>query len=301
MFAENAIYSIDGMRIITRIPRDLLEDLLDMDELKGECVKLCVRYASKPAHSAGYESTLCITAPTKRLFELLSFYDLGNYKISYIEVAKDTLRLSMDEARFESYRLKKSMLKKYTLTPFTFDARDRLHTIRLKLETGMFSDMTNYLGGKFMKYVVYARISKITSEPCIHSEWRIRGAYNIKKITGISKIEDFINFDLKKFYEEITSKYIYHAEINHGRLGKFLKGYDGRRKDYTKRQLIGIGVAAATFIAANKITSTAELVNTIKKLKDEINSFSGRRNEFQKRILSISSNRMFVDAVSIEC
>lgn len=300
MLGENDIVSVDSIRIITEIPHYLLEEFLDIDGLKGECVNILVRNASKPAFRAGYKSTLCITAPSKRFFELLAFYDLGDYKISYLEVAKDVMRSSMDEAKFESYRLKKTMMKKYALNPFSYDVRDRLHKIRLMLEKGMFSDLTNYLGGKFMKYVVYARISKIKSEPCIHSEWRIRGAYNIKKITGISTVEDCINFDLIGFYEEITSKYIYHAEINQNRFGKFLKGFDGRGKKYTKRQLIGIGIAASTFISVYKVTSTAELVGTIKKLKEEIKSQAGRRNAFQKMILSINSNCMFLDVISIE-
>lgn len=300
MVAGTSIYYIDYLRIITKIPRYLLEDLLDVEELQQACGEINIWNASKVASRAGYESTICIYVPTKRFFELLSYYDIGDYKISYLEIAKDEMRSSTDEARFESYRLKNTMLKRYTQNPFTYDGRDSLSAVRKNFEKGLYSDLTNYLGGKLMKYVVYARISKVTNDACIHSEWRLRGAGSVKKVTGISTLEEFINFDLEQFYERQTIKYIYHAKINHYRLGIFLRGYDGRRKKFTRRQSISIGITAATFIAVYKITSAAELVNGIKALKKEFMKYPSRKNGFKARMLSINSNCMFTDAISIE-
>lgn len=148
--------------------------------------------------------------------------------------------------------------------------------------------------------VMYARISKLVDVPCLHSEWRISGAGNIKRLTGISTIEDCIDFDKKQFYERITSRYIFHAEINQDRLGKFLNGDDGRKKNLCDERLLAIRVSASIFMGFYGISSTAHLVDTIKKRKKEIESHCGRRNMLQKRILALKSNRMFIDPISIE-
>jgi len=297
MSALRVLYSIDFMRILTRIPRDLLEDFLDIDELKGECVNIFVRYSSKVARRAGYKSSICVTAPAKRFFELLAFYDLGDYIISYLEAAKDELKSSMDEARFESYGLKWIMMKKYTLKPFTYDARNGAKKVNIDMDKGLYSDMTNYLGGKALKHVTYARISKLIDKPCIHMEWRIRGAGKIKKRTGISTIEDCIGFDAGQFYEETTAKYLYHAEINQDLLGKLLNGFDGRRQSFNDESLLGIRVAASIFMGFYSISSTAQLIDTLKKKQVTIKAKSGQRNKVQKRILALKSFRSLIESL----
>jgi len=292
---ENSLYSFDYLRIITKMHLNDLKKLIDIEELQKECRIIKIRQASEAATKYGYHSLIIVTVPSKRFFELLSLYNLANYKFSYVELAKDVIENTMDDARLESYRIKKTMVKKYTLDPHTIDTRNSLHTVRLRLEEGLFSDLTSYYGGEVLKFVVYARLSKLNNTPCIHSEWRIRGAGNIKKKINIATLKDCISFDLKQFYEKLTCQYIHHSEINRVKFGKFILGYDGRRNIYTKRQRMRIELAAITFLSIYDISSTADFVHNIRELQKVIKSQPGRKNLFQKKILSIKSHCMFCD------
>lgn len=298
MNTHKGIYSFDKIEILIRIPNNILLSYLDIDALQKKCRKLVIIPTKNRAKSMGYLSKLIVTVPSNGFFRLLATYDLNACRITYIEIAKDMVRASIHEAKVDSYRLITSLRKKYTSSQFIYNDRDSCKSTKVAFENGMFSDMTGYFGTLLFRFVIYARFSKINNVPCIHSEWRIRGAYQIYDRTGIETIKDFITFDLQKYFEDNVDKYIVFEEINLEKLGMWVLGWK-RMKNPTKRQVISIGCAAMVFLNANCISTSAQLADWFKKNKNRIESKRGRRSLWDKHILSVQSNSRFSDTYSL--
>jgi hypothetical protein len=295
---EKVIYSIDKMDILTNIPYKLLINFLVKDELKQECKDFNILLASKGAKFRGYKSKISFTVPSNRFFKLLAMYDLCKYIISNVEIAKDEPKMSEDEAKFQSYKLMKFWRKRRTTKQHICDYSDSCHPTDKAYEQGKFSEKTIYFGSKSLEFVSYARFSKVNGQPCIHGEFSISDAANIKTRTGIQTIEDCIECDLKQIYEKIFEEYITTEEINMERLGKWLRGWE-RKRVFTKSQMICIGIAATTFLSVYGISTAAQLAGWFKKEKYRIKSMPGRKTTWDMKILKIQSNNKFSDAIII--
>jgi len=283
---------------MTKTPRYKLIGSLDMEMLEGECTSLNIIYVSEEAEAYGWKSKICFSAPSNLFLEILNSYDLGRYVIVYLEVAKDVIKNTKNEATLESYRLIKSIKKKNTTAQSIADFRDSTDPTKLQSEKGLFSDMTGYLGSESLQMVLYARDSKITGEPCIHSEWCIRGARNIKRIADIYTVNDMIKLDVNATYEWLSRRYITVEEVNIEKLGKFIKSWERRRK-FTRRQNISIGIAATTFLSIYSITSASQLANFFKIEKTRLKSKRGPKTEWEDKMLSVRSNGHFSDPIII--
>ncbi|MBI3605310.1 MAG: hypothetical protein HY202_04710 [Nitrospirae bacterium] len=188
-----------------------------------------MNYASGIARKYRFDSKIEILAvKDKELFRILSQYeqDLLGYKISYLEIAGDTSCSGKDESIVASELLMKSAVKTYTSTGTLFDvarqSKKRISLLRGKVDKEIFSGRTLYLGGKHFKFVIYPRQSKLTGSPSDHREFRIVGSSNIRLKTKISRIEDFLTFDVEKWFREREQKYIKLKRINHKKHGEFL-------------------------------------------------------------------------------
>lgn len=311
MKTDGAIYSIDKIDISTSIDHHSIDNYLPMAQLKNECRELIVIGIERDSEHQRYYSKLIATAPTKRFFQMLNNNYLCGYAISYIEIAKDIPRESESEAMIDSYKSLNFIMKKSTLKCSIRDYRDSCESTKSANEKGMFSQQTGYWGKDNFQFVLYARYSKITGEPCIHSEWSIRGSGNIKKKAGIRSVKDLCELDLEQRYEQITAEYITTEAINRDKLGKWMNGWS-RKKILSRLDQMKVDLAAATLLSSicfrsprhainhkNRNCTAAELAEWFKEEKERIRSEEVELTEWDKKILSVQSNSYFSQAVTL--
>jgi hypothetical protein len=301
--AMNPVYSIDKIEIHTYLDLKDLSGLWLIEKLRKECREIIPLPAGGNARLWGYRSKVSITVPTKKCFEILMWSGLEEYKITYVELAKDVFYKTEEEAMSESYRLMRLLRKKYTTKTEILDYSDSYNSTKSAYGNGLFSDKTLYLGNNNLKFVLYARISKINSIPCLHSEWRVRGSRNIKDRLGIKSFGDCYFLDLNNEYENLTDQYIVSEEIVTEKLGKYFLGW-GRMKNLTKRQNIKVDILAIMILNNAKKGSEgkctpAQLTEWLKELKIKIKDQTGRRTDWHKRAMKIQSNSMFSRRVAL--
>ncbi|ALC18059.1 hypothetical protein DSOUD_3339 [Desulfuromonas soudanensis] len=272
--------TIDKIEFLTYLDFNVLKKLLPIEKMKTECIQILLLPAGGKARLWGYKSKIIITVPTKKCFELLTLSGLEkeDYVISYIEAAMDVYKESKHEAMFESYKLQNLIRKKYTPKNIILDYRGSDNSTKFATEHGKFSEQTGYYGSNSLIFVVYARISKINAQPCIHSEFKIRGGKNIKKRLGIETFNDCYFLDIKQEYNNLMALYIVFEEIDTQKLGKWILGW-GRKKNFTRRQNISIDIAAITMMNSAKvegIRTAAQLAGWFKNEKKELIPKSGR-------------------------
>lgn len=291
-------YFYDKIEILTKIPLKLLAILLDVEHLKEECRSFVIVRPSKAAIKFGYQSRIAMTVPSTRFFELLLEYDLGDYSITYIEIAKDEIRPNLNKAMFESYRLLKHMVKKYTSEVLIYDARDSWNPTMEAWKKGLFSEVSGTMGTYLFRFALYARISKISEDPCLHSEFRLRGN-QIRKKTEIKTIEDCVNFDLGRFYEENFLKYISYQTIDVAALGRWILGWS-RKRNFTRRQICRIHINGQQFLDIHNISTSAQLVGWFKKERRRIEHQRGKKSSWDKKIMQVQTCLRFFKVYEIQ-
>lgn len=301
--ATYPVNSIDKVEIHTYLDLKDLRGLWLIEKLGKECRQIILLPAGKKASSWGYRSKISITVPTKRCFAILAWSGLKEYVITYIELANDVFYETEGEAMSESYRLMGLVRKKYTAKTMILDYSDSYNSTKSAYGNGLFSDKTLYLGNDNLKFVLYARISKINAKPCVHSEWRVRGSKNIKDRLDITSFEDCFFFDLNTEYEKLVYEYIVMEEIDTVRLGKYFLGW-GKRKNLTRRQKMRVGILAIMILndakkgSEGKCTS-AQLAEWTKAIKGKIKNEPKEKSDWQKRAMKIQSNNKFCRVVAL--
>tara|TARA_B100001964_G_C14221632_1_gene595554 strand:- start:1119 stop:2087 length:969 start_codon:yes stop_codon:yes gene_type:complete len=258
----------------------------------------------------GFKSKIDIIAPQKEAIEILSHYAcfLGQYKISYIEITRDQITDSKNEAIEKVEFSLKFMKKKYTHEFLDFKSTgDNLknHANKAYADEDIeekFSDRTGYWLAKKVKYVVYPRISKVTKKPCFHEEWRLLGAHNIKNRTGMVDVKDILNFDIKKFIQEQNKKYLELMEINYRNLGRWIQGYPQRRNPIIffgpKKSIIydrtfRAGHSFCRYLNYTEgISTVAGLWNYFKKEKKRLKKKKGRKTPWENKLLGLTDYKL---------
>lgn len=101
-----------------------------------------------------------------------------------------------------------------------------------------FNRYTLYLGEDSFQFVIYARHSKFTEKPCVHSEWRIAGRYLKKeiqrdgvkeKVLSISTISDLQTLNIAHAHQTLTKKFIKFCEIDKLKVGKWVDGCEKKQ------------------------------------------------------------------------
>ncbi len=304
---KNQGYSFDRIRILSGQQLKILHQKLPKKMLENECDFFRLSPASEMAEKFNFISSIEIVNPSKEFFRLLLkhekilFYFKGiivskeiEPKISYLEIARDTFYQDDHEAIETSSELGKTLRKKWSSNNFNYDARwDPDVAEKKRGKTKGLGDRTWYYGSKKFQFVLYPRRSKINRQPCVHEEWRISGATNIKKKTGINSIADFIEFDIKKCFEEMNQKYMVHEEIDRIKLGKWILGWDRRRK-FTEDEMLQIKIQAGLVCRHRKIESAADLANHFKKERNGIKAKKGRKSSLDHKILKVSYRKFVV-------
>jgi len=257
-----------------------------------------IRKASLKASWKKFQSSLEIVAPTQTFFQLLLQNEtiIEPYMISHLEIARDTFYKTNYDAEHMCWETLKTCRKKFSSNHFIYDQRFEGNTKKRRNNPELFGQQTGYFGSDNFKYVVYARLSKINGMPCVHEEWRIRGAANIRKKTNISIISDLISFDLKAFFEDQYNRHICFEEIDNLKFGKWLLGMT-RLKNVTKQQLMKIQLAHRHFCDDWDISTYADLVRFFKQQKKDIKSKRGRRSAWDIKILSLTDYSRFAKKI----
>ncbi|NLE24554.1 MAG: hypothetical protein GX625_04305 [Clostridiaceae bacterium] len=257
-----------------------------------------------------YRSRIEIVAPTTAFLKILFKNESligSSYKISKIEIARDKIFRSANYAEREVETLFKTIRKRYSfgLIYEGKPVKTKKECVKDRIK-GLFARRTYYSSwesedqgnrkgngkrGRF-KNVIYARYSKINNAPCVHSEWRIVGASLIAKKTGIRGIGDLVNFDFHWFINEMNEKYVVHEKIDNWAVGRLIKGYDGRRK-LSRRQKIGVGVAAQMLRSCWQIETFSDLVRFFVSEKKIINKKRGKKSDWDNMVLGLKAYSKF--------
>ena len=128
-------------------------------------------------------------------------------------------------------------------------------------------------------------MSKINNSPCVHEEWRIIGAGNILKKSGIATISDLVSFNFKTFFENTREKHLIHEEIDHEKHGKWRLNWS-RRKKLTEDENRQVSMESRLFCLDHKIETAADLVRVYGELKVELKSRRGPKRVWEKRLLT---------------
>lgn len=293
----NHAYSIDKIDILSNLsPKDLISRN-DISVLNHHCNFLRIKRASNRSKWLGFNSIITCTVPNQRFFKLLLNYNLGRYKFSNIELAKDIFYGSEDEAKFASYKMMQHLYKRYTKDVRIDDYRGSCHSTRETQKRGLFSEITGYFGDK-IQFVVYARYSKVTGECCVHTEFSIIGSRNISQKLNLEHIEDLVEFDIGNNFELLYQFYIKMEGIDTVKLGKWLAGCT-RQKVFSRRKLMKVHLHAIHLLSSEEITSIAQLANWLSTSKAMIKIKPGPKTEWEKKILSLRSCHAFSKPIEL--
>jgi len=128
--------------------------------------------------------------------------------------------------------------------------------------------------------------------PCVHMEWRIRGAAAIKTKTGISTIQDFINFNPRECFDRLINKYLTMGEIDHEKHGRWLvgmrRGMTTPPYGFSNAPKAGPVLASINTCLLYKIETAAGLIKYYRELKDKVKHQRGRRSDGDRKIIGLS-------------
>jgi hypothetical protein len=277
-------HHIDFMRINTRECFQKLEKIIPLQKLKEQCRRCYLRNTPFAARAGGFSSSINVILPDKEFFRILEDYEyeLFGHKISKIEIAEDTFYNTKIEAEKAFRDYYKTLDKKWSSKKFLYTGE--LYQIE---KDGKWYHQTAYFGEKHFQFVMYPRLSKITNQPCLHKEFSLLGASNIKGKTGIGTIEDLIAFNAKETFNRLDKKFIDHCEIDFLKFGKFLKGRTRKRKLSAKEQA-SLEFRGRFCCKANNIKTYSDLKQLLSKQRKSIKAKRGRKSNFEKKFEKIS-------------
>jgi hypothetical protein len=286
-------YHFDRIRINTRQYIKDLSKIPPWKELKKHCKEYYLMKASRQAKKAGFQSSINVILPDNEFFKRLDEVqnDIGYYKISHLEITEDTFKKTERQAEKAFREIYKTANKKWSSAHKLFQGE----FVQVQID-GKWYDQTLYMGSYAFKCVIYPRLSKANGQPCLHKEFILKGAGNIKKRTGIEFIRDLIDYDIERNYKKLENKFIDHTEIDMLKLGKFLDDKTRKRKiaDEEERKL---KTKARLFLKSigsrqyptdpRKGKTYADLKNWLSSQKKIIKSHRGRRSKWEERILKV--------------
>jgi hypothetical protein len=198
--------------------------VLDLWNLKKLCKDAKLLRLKKSAQLGGYHSQLVVTVPTPA-FLLQLKNAVGGLKSSvfYVEVACDKIQPTQAASIEQFNTLMEHARMKNSNKVYIYDA-DRTDISPKRHNTGdLFGDKTFYLGNDERKFVAYPRNSKITGNPCLHSEWRLERASTIRQNLGVNSIFDLFCSKARQWYRNLTGRFITYEEIDHEEHGRFIQ------------------------------------------------------------------------------
>jgi hypothetical protein len=277
-------YYIDRLRINSKRK---VQELKKTFKVQG----IQVIRAYRKAMGWGFRSRLDLIAPTKEVLTVIHENEskIHPYKISYLEIAKDTFQRTLRKADVLVSRNIGLLDRRWSRESYKYDQKYENYKKYKKRKPDL-GTRTIYIGQKNFKYVQYARPSKINQRPCVHEEFRILGAKRIRQKTGISCIADLIPFDSEQFFERDYAKLITSKTIDKEKLGRWLAGIDGRRKKLTRQEKIKCQIRVRHFCSTYEIETFNDLKKELSRLNKEIREHPGAKNEFQKRVLALKGN-----------
>jgi len=241
-------------------------DVLDLRKLKNRKNKDVERKKYKELYRDGFKSIIRMTCPTPSFFNFLSeyYYIFGVYRIWIIEIYKDILLDSEQDAIILTDRIIDSSFKRYSTETFLYDDNDpytwnkdgvplrlseekfevwqKEKRIGKKYDRKIIGTRTLYLGEDEFCFVVYARYAKRDNKPCIHLEWRILWSGDYKKFpelgvikkncTYLESLKNLTEFHIAEIWDKLSTKYIRVAEINKEKVGKQLSDCQGSPKSF---------------------------------------------------------------------
>ena len=281
-------FIFDRIRINTRYPLAELKKLLPVSKIQDESYNLQIRVSSEAAQCVGFKSTINIVCPSPEALKLLDKHLTPPLAmISYIEIARDTICETKDEAIAE-FKKQSTLRKKYTPKYFIYDSYEDYRRDRKKFhdDPTLFYNRTGYFGEQDFLHVLYPRLSKINHLPVFHTEWRIEGASLIRNKTGICSISDLLTFDFEKFFDDMDHMYIVHERIDSTKFGRWHLGWT-RKKVLTPMQRMKAQLIGNLIMNQKQIHCYADLVAYFMKEKERIKSKPGVRSRKDKRILAI--------------
>lgn len=307
---DREAYYFDRISINCMPDINEVEKKLPINSLKKECSELYLRESH--LNWVGYETTIDVIAPTKKFLQMLSKDKLlqdTEYKISSIEIAHDIFYPSEHEAEYASYKIFSTIGKKYS-RGFVYDedkaakrktANKRKHDY---FKRGLFSHRAFYSDyekenvedgarRKCFKLVIYARLSKLNRKPCIHFEWRIIKADQIRERTSIRTIRDLLHYNFQKFFQKTEKKYMTHKVLNTKKIGRVLAGLERRRK-LNKSQLLHVDLAYATLRSHYDIKSVSDFTSTMMKERRCLAKQRGRKSLWARQIKKLSNISLYL-------
>jgi len=234
------IFYFDRIRIQTFEDPKKLKQALPLDNLAQHCKHIQIERVRYKPHRNGY-SRLDIVAATPQCLKIL--YDnqqaLGSHWISYVEIAKDQIHPTKNDAIRATYNFRAR--KKWAGKHWTYQADSAP-------DPNKFGLITRYTQSKTHGHVSYGRNCKINGQPCHHREWRIKDQDNISSKTGITEIGDLIAFNFPSFFAIHDAKYLIRNEkADQMKVGKWALGWS-KRKHFTNREQWRIGCTGAAII-----------------------------------------------------
>lgn len=306
-------YSLDRVRINSKQDHELLRQKLPIAKLNDLCKGFYVKEPYRATRLHGYRSRLEIlglgTDDIDKFFGKLKEYEFWlmptyrfgqkPYYVSYLEVAKDLIYKSIEDATTVLNAMIELIRKKYSCRYDIFIGTEN-NTLYLGLELDKEKRQPTF----FFRAYVPRKGSKLTGEPCLHCEWVMKGANQIRNKTGISTLSDFIGFDLIAFFEKTDGKFLEYGTIDWFKVGKYLTG-STRKKKLTERQRMSVdlmGVHFRRYILYEKeeaykndewdpymlTLNPADLRKYIKEDQAGIKSKPGPKTKWEQRILALN-------------
>jgi hypothetical protein len=133
---------------------------------------------------------LTLYQPTDEVLKWLS--RRNDAMLNYVEFALD-LVFPCDEDRQAAFRAVVSMFVK------RHHRNQKVRFVGEQIETA-----TLYTGPRIAPHVAVAyadKPSKVTGEPCVHIEWRAKGAAALRRV-GIHNVRDLLNFDHRELWRD---------------------------------------------------------------------------------------------------
>lgn len=291
---------IDKIYINLKVSKDNIKHNLPLRKLKYHSARCHLDYASGEAQKFGYLSKIEIEQPEMEVFLLLAKHEefmsgyKKPYKISHIEIARDAFCSSKRESIILRDFILKHRRVKYSTEHSVYEQKD---SNELTISEIKYSDKTGYWGSKKAKLAMYPRISKKANVYCVHDEYRFWNASNIKKKTGISTLNDVINFNFEQFFKQ-QNKYITYESIDYEKLGRWVNNIPPRTsviKTFGKEKIIVYNKAeraAYLFCRAEIIKTVAGLRMFFKKELKRIRTKVGRRTQWENKVLDLTPYRI---------
>ena len=281
------IFSIDQVTLVTSTSTRSLNARLPIKELRY----FCPEFRVLPLNKYNYKSKICFLALNLNFLETLVRSEelIGAYEISEIELAFDFPASDEREARAIHKYIYRNLYKKYHRRRQLSECSCNTpppHSI-IQGPTIYWEDRKSKTGLK-----AYCRYSKVTGKPAARLEWTLRGARDIKKKTGIDRIEDLIEFNSESFLE----RHFVIETINKDNYVKYLLKSKNAKMAFNLLARINayqMPIADEDFeLAIGLASSTSYIRGALLHEKACLKNRRGRRTPREKKIANLTQHQL---------